>query len=249
MEVGERTSDPIFSDRRLAAIYDPFDADRSDLAAYEAIVDELDGRSVLDIGCGTGTFACKLALRGLEVVGVDPAEASLDVARAKPGADAVRWMRGDATRLPPLRVDLATMTGNVAQVFLTDDELAATLRGTATALHPGGHLVFETRVPAQEAWLEWDRTHTYQQLDVPGVGLVTTWCELLDVSLPLVTFRWTNVFAADGAAITSDSTLRFRDRDEVERSLHDAGYTVEDVRDAPDRPGQELVFVARLTSR
>jgi len=35
-------------------------------------------------------FALLLAERGVEVVGVDPAGASLDVARGKPGADRVR---------------------------------------------------------------------------------------------------------------------------------------------------------------
>ena len=49
----------------------------------------------------------------------------------------------------------------------------------------------------------------------------------------------------DGDVLTSDSTLRFRERPEVERDLAAAGYVLEDVRDAPDRPGRELVFVAR----
>jgi ubiquinone/menaquinone biosynthesis C-methylase UbiE len=49
--------------------------------------------------------------------GVDPAGASLDVARAKLHVDRVRWLHGEAATLPPLHVDLATMTGNVAQVF------------------------------------------------------------------------------------------------------------------------------------
>ena len=43
----------------------------------------------------------------------------------------------------------------------------------------------------------------------------------------------------------SDSTLRFRERDEVVATLVANGYVVEDVRDAPDRPGRELVFFAR----
>lgn len=62
---------------------------------------------------------------------------------------------------------------------------------------------------------------------------------------PLVGFRWTWSFHADGSTLTSESTLRFRDRDEVKDDLHTAGYQVLDVRDAPDRPGLELVFVAR----
>ncbi|WP_273651852.1 hypothetical protein [Cellulomonas fimi] len=45
--------------------------------------------------------------------------------------------------------------------------------------------------------------------------------------------------------LTSDSTLRFREQDEVVRSLAAAGFTVTEVRDAPDRPGREWVFVAR----
>jgi hypothetical protein len=49
----------------------------------------------------------------------------LAMARAKPAADAVRWMHGDATTLPALQVDAAFMTANVAQLFLTDGDWAA----------------------------------------------------------------------------------------------------------------------------
>ncbi|HXL91424.1 MAG TPA: class I SAM-dependent methyltransferase, partial [Streptosporangiaceae bacterium] len=142
-------ADAIFSERRLAEIYDPLDPDRSDLDHYLAIADEFGARGVLDIGCGTGTFGCLLAERGFEVVGVDPAAASLEVARAKPGADRVHWLHGDATSLPPLQVDLATMTANVAQVFLTEEDWVTTLTGIHDAVRPGGHLVFETRDPAR----------------------------------------------------------------------------------------------------
>ena len=46
--------------------------------------------------------------------------------------------------------------------------------------------------------------------------------------------------------IESESTLRFRDRAEIESSLSCAGFNVVDVRDAPDRPGQEIIFIAGL---
>jgi len=237
--------DAIFSERRLAEVYDPLDPDRGDLDAYVAIVDEFGARSVLDIGCGTGTFACLLARRGVTVIGVDPAQASLAVARSKPGADQVQWVHGDATDLPPLQVDLGTMTGNVAQVFLTDADWAATLRAVHAALRPGGRLVFETRDPAAKAWLEWTRERSYRRTEVPGIGAVQAWEDLFDVSGELVSFRSTVVFESDGAVLTSTSTLRFRHRDEVAASLATAGYAVDQVRQAPDRPGRELVFVAR----
>ena len=138
-------ADAIFEDPRLAALYDPLDPDRSDLGVYAAMAEELCTQRVLDLGCGTGTFACLLAGRGFDVVAVDPAAASLDVAHAKPGADRVRWLHGDATTLPPLQVDAAFMTGNVAQVFTTDEAWTATLEAVAGALVPNGWLVFEAR--------------------------------------------------------------------------------------------------------
>ena len=69
----------------------------------------------------------------------------------------------------------------------------------------------------------------------------------LTVHLPFVTFRSTYRFSGDGAVLTSESTLRFRGADEIEESLRQAGYQVAGVRDAPDRPGREWVYVARVS--
>jgi SAM-dependent methyltransferase len=237
-------ADAIFEERRLAEIYDPLDPDRSDLDVYAALAGGFGARTVLDVGCGTGTFACLLASRGIEVVGVDPAGASLDVARAKPGADRVRWIHGDATMLPPMQADLATMTANVAQVFLSDEEWASTLRGVHAALRSGGRFVFETRDPARQAWRTWDREHSFTCIDIPEAGTVETWVEVTGLSGEFVSFRQTFVFTADETVLTSDSTLRFRGREEVTSSLLAAGFVVTEVRDAPDRPGLEFVFVA-----
>ncbi|WP_433424721.1 class I SAM-dependent methyltransferase [Microtetraspora malaysiensis] len=240
--------DAIFSHPRLALVYDAFDGDRDDLAAYLAIADELGAERVLDVGCGTGSLALLLADGGRTVVGVDPAEASLEVARAKDPAGRITWIHGDATTVPALDADLAVMTGNVAQVFLTDDDWARTLQGVHAALRPGGHLVFETRRPERRAWEDWAADTAPVTLDVPGAGSVEQRLEVTDVSLPFVSFRHTYRFLADGAVVTSDSTLRFRDRDEVETSLAAGGYRVVDVREAPDRPGREFVFVAERAS-
>jgi SAM-dependent methyltransferase len=241
---GAFVADAIFSDPRLAAVYDPLDPDRPDLGLYLGLAVGFGARSVLDIGCGTGTFACMLAAVGADVVGLDPAGASLDVARGKPGADNVRWIHGDVSALPPLEVDLATMTGNVAQVFLADEDWLVVLAAVRAALRPGGHLVFEARDPAREAWRRWTREQTYARTEIPGVGFVQSWHELEDVTGDLVTFRSPRVFESDGAEIPSRSTLRFRGRDEIGAQLREIGFTVEHVLDAPDRPGLEWVFVA-----
>jgi len=242
-------ADALFEVPRLAELYDPLDPDRSDLDAYAALTDEFGARTVLDIGCGTGAFACQLAGRGLDVMAVDPAAASLEVARRKPGAGRVRWVHTDATTLPPVQVDLVTMTGNVAQVFVTGDEWAAVLRAAHRALRPGGRLAFESRDPERKAWLGWDRGQTYRRAVIQGAGPVQTWVDLTKAEGNMVSFRTTFVFDSDGAVLTSDSTLRFRGRDELADSLTAAGLVVDEVRDAPDRPRLEFVFIARKPAR
>jgi ubiquinone/menaquinone biosynthesis C-methylase UbiE len=237
-------ADALFALPRLVEIYDLVEGERNDLDHYLEIAAGFGARSVLDVGCGTGAFACLLADRGIGVVGVDPAAASLDVARAKPGAQRVRWLHGDASNLPELHVDMATMTANVAHVIQTDKEWSATLRGIHGALRPGGHLVFEIRDPDQRPWLRWNREATYRRLDVRG-GSVETWLEVTEVKGDYVSCRRTYVFAADGTTLTSDSTRHFWSRSEIEGSLRSSGYALVDVHDAPDRPGFEWIFIAR----
>jgi ubiquinone/menaquinone biosynthesis C-methylase UbiE len=239
--------DAIFADPRLAQIYDAFDGERDDLDLYLRIAAELDAHRVVDVGCGTGSLALRLAETGRIVTGVEPAAASLAVARKKPGAAAVTWIDGEATALPALDADLAVMTGNVAQVFLSEAEWAATLSGIRCALRPRGYLVFESRRPERRAWEEWATQAAPAVRDVPGVGEVEQRIEVTTVALLFVSFRLTYRFASDGTVITSDSTLRFLDRAQFEDSLAACGFATLEVRNAPDRADQEDVFVAQRT--
>lgn len=77
--------DPQFAHPRLAPLYDVFDGERDDLTAHVLLLRQLGVRSALDIGCGTGSFELLAAAQGADVTGVDPAGASVDVARSKAG--------------------------------------------------------------------------------------------------------------------------------------------------------------------
>jgi SAM-dependent methyltransferase len=243
--------DAIFDHPRVARVYDPLDPDRSDLDTYVSLVDEFRATAVLDVGCGTGTFCSRLVTeRGLRVLGVDPAGASVDVARGKAGADRVTWVVGiavDVAAGPAHRqqYDLATMTANVAQVFLDDEEWLANLRAIHTCLRPGGRLAFESRVPSDRAWERWTKELTHQVVDVEGEGPVEDWVQVTQVDGEFVTFESPTTFLADGERIDSTSTLRFRTREALERSLTGAGFTDTEVRDLPYAPGRGWLVVAR----
>lgn len=237
-------ADPIFENPRLVSIYDAFDGQRRDLDHYVSLAKDLKAKSVLDVGCGTGCFACRLEEEGFKVIGVDPARSSIEAAKRKMNAGKVQWVIGNVTDLPAMTVDLAVMTGNVAQVFLTEQSWEETLTAIRRALEPNGHLVFEVRDPSKKAWLDWTREKSYQRIIVPNIGAVEGWCEVTNVSNDLVSFRWSYRFESDGQVLTSDSTLRFRERAAIEHSLKKAGYVLSEIRDAPDRPGKEFVFVA-----
>jgi 2-polyprenyl-3-methyl-5-hydroxy-6-metoxy-1,4-benzoquinol methylase len=239
-------TDPIFSNPRLANIYDAFDPDRSDIEPYVELIKSLGVKKVVDLGCGTGVLALTLSGEGFNVAGVDPAQASIDAAKAKPGADNVNWVAGDATILHSNSAELVVMTGNVAQAIINPQDWASTLRHVNDSLKSGGYFIFETRKPEAKAWEDWNKEKTFQSIEVASVGLVDGWAAITRIDLPLVSFQWSYYFHKDKETITSDSTLRFRDQEEVTLDLKNNGFKVIEVREAPDRPGKEFVFIAQV---
>jgi ubiquinone/menaquinone biosynthesis C-methylase UbiE len=246
MKTDDSTSiDPIFSNPRLASIYDAFDPDRSDIKPYVALIKSCAIRKVVDLGCGTGVLALQLAKEGFEVIGIDPANASINVAKAKPGAKDVKWVVGDATVLHSNSTDAVVMTGNVAQAITDPKSWISTIRSVKASLMAGGYFIFETRKPEAKAWEDWTKDKSFQSIEVANVGLVDSWVTLTKVSLPLISFRWTYYFHKDNQTITSDSTLRFRTLEEIANDLGNNGLKIIEVREAPDRTGKEFVVIAQ----
>lgn len=219
--------DAHYTDPLLVSLYDAENSGRDDTDFYLRLAAQLEARTVVDIGCGTGVLAVDLARDGRAVVGVDPAGAMLDVARARPDGDLVTWVEGTADDLvefvPRGSVDLVVMTGHVAQVFLTDDDWAQVLEAAARLLGPGGHLAFETRDPAAAAWERWTPELTHERVVTDDGSTSTSWVEVTSVDGGLVTFDGHTVLE-DGVDRVSTSTLRFRDQREVLDSVERAGF-------------------------
>jgi SAM-dependent methyltransferase len=218
-----------YVDPRLVDLYDHDNPRGPDTDFYLRLAVDLDARRILDLGCGTGLLTRELAaVEGRHVIGVDPASAMLAVARRQPGAERVQWVEGDASAMGTPQADLVVMTGNVAQVFLSDDEWATTLGAVHDALRPGGHLAFESRNPDDRAWERWNRDATYERIDSLH-GPMECWLELASVGNGHVRFEGHNVFAATGENLVASSELRFRTHDELTASLRAAGFAVEHI--------------------
>src|SRR5450432_1172250 len=67
----------------------------------DALLGDVAGVTVADIGCGTGRHALRLAARGGDVTAVDFSAGMLAKARAKPGAERVTWVEHDLAQPLP----------------------------------------------------------------------------------------------------------------------------------------------------
>lgn len=146
----------------------------------------------LDLGCGTGRFTATLAAAfGCPVVGVEPSEAMLAVARAEevPG---VEWKQGTAEDIP--LEDRSVGLVFMSQVFhhLTQPQRA--LREVHRVLTPGGCLIVRNGTAENNEETEWLQCFP-EALDIDRVRIPTrraleeTVCRPPFESLARQTFR------------------------------------------------------------
>ena len=126
-----------------------------------AILPPVQGRTVLDLGCGMGTFTIETGRAGARAIGIDPAAAALEAARRVAAAEGVAasFVRADAAELP--------FAGDSADVVLAadlvehlDDVTLARILGEARrVLREGGRLVIYTP----------SRSHLFERLRLAGL--------------------------------------------------------------------------------
>jgi SAM-dependent methyltransferase len=101
------------------------------------------GGTLLELACGTGRVAIRLAGDGVRVVGLDLSPAMVRVAAQKSTDLAnARWVQGDMRSFAvPERFDLAIIPGHSFQHLNTPDDQVACLESIRRHLNPGGTLV------------------------------------------------------------------------------------------------------------
>ncbi|WIX97806.1 GrpB family protein [Amycolatopsis mongoliensis] len=140
-------------------------AEKSITNAYydrPAIVDlagDVEGLSVLDVGCAAGHLSALLAERGAGVLGIDSSAGMVAVAREKFG-DVARFEQVDVSRpleLPDASIDV--ITASLVLHYLPD--WGPTLSEFRRVLKPGGALVFSVHHPGED-WRWFDKDDYFQ---------------------------------------------------------------------------------------
>ncbi|HEY4170866.1 MAG TPA: class I SAM-dependent methyltransferase [Reyranella sp.] len=220
--------DRLYGDPDLAQFYDLENAWAADLDYCRNLARGCS--SVLDLGCGTGLFAAALAQeQNAEIVGVDPAAAMLDVARARPGGERVRWVQGDARSIRlESRFDLVVLTGHAFQVFLTLQDRASALATIASHLNLTGRFVFDSRNPAVEAWKKWTPEKSRREIVHPTLGRVHAWNDAAhDAATGIVIYTTVYEVIASGRRHSAPSKIAFTSREQLEAELRNAGLVVQ----------------------
>lgn len=160
---------------------------RQRLANVLSLLPEVDGRRVLDLGCGMGTFTIESARRGAFALGVDLSAEALPAARrvaaaagvaagdhprgsagpaaargrpaGGPAGGAVAFLRADAARLPIADAAVDVVLAADFTEHLDDATLARVLAEARRVLRPRGTLVLYTPSP----------THLLERLRDAGI--------------------------------------------------------------------------------
>ncbi len=112
---------------------------------YIDAIAPLNGKRVLDVGCGGGILSESMAAKGAEVTGIDMCEAPLQVARLHllESGHEVNYERIPAERLAeerPAAFDVVTCMEMLEHV----PDPSSTVRACAKLVKPGGHVFFST---------------------------------------------------------------------------------------------------------
>ena len=132
---------------------------------------------LLDLACGTGRMALRMAALGYQVTGVDITPEMIARARQKAAKQAVSidWVVADARTFHlQKQFPFIYMLENVFQFFLTREDQEAMLARVREHLLPEGCFLFETRNPSPRNLLEVRHPDPPKYTMPDGGQLVTT---------------------------------------------------------------------------
>lgn len=149
--------------------------------AIRALLPDLHGLDVVDLGCGFGWFCRWAAEQGAAaVLGLDVSDKMLERARAETTDARIRYDRADLEKLQLPEASFDLVYSSLAFHYI--DDFAGLLANIRQALRPGGRLIFSIEhpiymAPRQPDWLtdaEGGKTWPLNAYQIEGKRL-TNW--------------------------------------------------------------------------
>lgn len=195
-----------------------------------------DNVRLLDVGCGTGRDAARLADLGYSVAAVDISPRMIAYARAKyPG---VPFVVGDARQVradEPL--DIVTCLGSTLLHLHASADITAALSAFASCLRPGGLLILEMRSGAflltQRGQRELLAEESVRHIDWEGVDYTARTALSLDLPEQLLRRRRIWTWAGCAEPVVQDTAWRLLFPQELRYLLELSGFQIEALFDAP----------------
>ncbi len=190
------------------------------------------GGPLLDLACGTGTMAIRLAAEGYQVTGVDIVPEMIEWASQKAAKQdiAIEWVIADARTFQlQQQYPFIYMLGNAFQHFLTRADQEALLARVLEHLHPEGRFLFGTRNPSPRNLYEARRPEPQQFTRPDGTKYVATEQQEYDpiTQIQHYTFheRWLD---PEGHPVekTARTALRYVFPQEMEALLYYNGFQI-----------------------
>ncbi|HET9830486.1 MAG TPA: class I SAM-dependent methyltransferase [Vicinamibacterales bacterium] len=137
----------IASERNVARYMDPPPDTAYPLEYAFALLGDVAGKTVLDLGCGSGENSLLLARRGADVIGIDISTALLSLAAKRLALNALdgraRFLYGSAHDLPLADASVDMVLGIA---ILHHVDLAKAAAEVRRVLKPGGRAIFQEPV-------------------------------------------------------------------------------------------------------
>ncbi len=132
-------------------------------------VNDVQGKSLLDIGCGTGVLSAKFAEQGFLVQAIDLSEEMLAIAsdRFQKGGYNIPLFHTSMTDLSGFHdIHVAILSIDSMNYLEEDEEVLQTLHGIYQSLTPGGQLFFDVHSVYKMDELFLDGPFTYEDEQV-----------------------------------------------------------------------------------
>jgi ubiquinone/menaquinone biosynthesis C-methylase UbiE len=212
------------------------------------------GRTMLDLACGTGTVAIGFAQAGWRVYGVDGSPQMLNQARAKAAEfeTTVHWSCQDMRRFVlPEPVHLATCLYDSMNYMLTSEDLSAVFRRVYNALAPGGLWILDMNTAYALATVWDDATYFSDSPDLSMVMKSRYDARHQRCTVTVTCFQRVNDLYRK---IVEQHTEQAYPPEQVSTCLVDAGFVLEGSYDCfgferPRAATQRILWVARRPAR